>query len=66
MADTWSMPIVSKDPNEDIGIHSVLGGEGGTAVVQCVFDGSSLWDMQGLKHSRCSVNMRASNWWHST
>lgn len=60
MTDTWSMPIVSKDPNEDIGIYSVLGR------VQSVFDGSSLWDMQGLKYSRCSVNMRVSNWWHST
>ena len=51
---------MSKDPNEDIGIYSVLGR------VQSVFDGSSLWDMQGLKYSRCSVNMRVSNWWHST
>ena len=60
VADTWSMPIVSTDPNEEIGIYSVLGG------VQCVFDGSSLWDTQGVKYSRCSVTMRASNWWHST
>lgn len=60
MSDTCNMPVVSKDPNKDMGIYSALG------AVQCVFDGSSLWDMKGLKYSRCWVNKRASNWWHST